>query len=116
MILVDATIWVEHFRFGHKALIDALEGSLVVTHPFVIGELACVNLGQRGATLKLLDQLPKAPVASDAEVRHMIEERELYGSGLGWMDMHLLASVRLMPGGELWTRDKKLKSMSRGLS
>lgn len=115
MILVDTSIWVEHFRWGHDALAEALEGFLVVTHPFVVGELACGNLAERAETLRLLDQLPRAPVASDAEVRHMIEARELFGSGPGWVDMHLLASVRLMPGGELWTRDKKLKALSRGL-
>ena len=115
MILVDTGVWIEHFRWGHDALKLALKGSLIVMHPVVIGELTCGNLAHREETLKLLNQLPKAPVASDDEVRHMIERRELFGSGLGWVDMHLLASVRLMPGGELWTRDKKLKAVSRGL-
>lgn len=113
MILVDTSIWVDHFRHGHPELKEALERQLVVTHPMVIGELACGNLPKRGETLGLLDQLHRAPVASDGEVRHLIEERGLYGSGLGWVDMHLLASVLLIPGGELWTRDKTLKAASR---
>lgn len=115
MILVDTSIWIDHFRFGHPELKDALERQLVVTHPLVIGELACGQLPRRKETLHLLDQLRKAPIASDREVRHLIEERALYGIDLGWVDMHLLASVQLIPGGELWTRDKALKAASRAL-
>jgi predicted nucleic acid-binding protein len=114
MILVDTSIWVEHFRFGHQPLVEALESCLVVTHPFVIGELSCGRLKARTETLRMLDQLPKAPVASDGEVRHLIESRELFGRGLGWVDLHLLASSLLLPGGELWTWDKALKAVSRG--
>ena len=115
MILVDTSMWIDHFRFGHPELKEALERQLVVTHPMVIGELACGNLPKRAETLGLLDQLRKAPEASDREVRHLIEERQLYGSGLGWVDVHLLASALLIPGGELWTRDKALKAASRAL-
>lgn len=106
---------MDHFRFGVPELVEALEQQLVVAHPAVIGELACGMLARRDETLRLLDQLPRSPVASVREVRHLIEQRELYGRGLGWVDMQLLASVLLMPGGELWTRDKKLKAVSRSL-
>ncbi len=115
MILADTSIWIDHFRFGIPDLVAALESNLIVVHPSVDGELACGNLPDRVETLRLLDQLPRSPVASDSEVRHLIEERGLFGSGLGWVDMQLIASVQLLPAGELWTRDRKLKEVWRAI-
>ena len=109
MILVDTSVWIDHFRHGNDKLMRLLESQLVVTHPFVVGELACGSVPNRLVTLHLLDQLPKAPIASDEEVRAMVEARSVFGSGLGWVDMHLLASAQLLAGGQLWTLDRKLK-------
>lgn len=108
MILVDTSVWIDHFRSGNQHLVDLLEQQLVVMHPFVAGELACENLPDRTATLSLLDGLPRSPIASNAEVRAMIENSGLFGTGLGWVDLHLLASVRLMARGRLWTLDERL--------
>lgn len=109
MILVDTSVWVDHLRRGDVGLVDLLERSAVVMHPFVVGELACGNLRDRGSILELLQDLPAAAVASPGEVLTFIERHGLHGRGIGYVDVHLLASVALMPGARLWTRDAKLR-------
>jgi len=106
--LVDTSVWIEHFRAGNPELADLLMEGSVLMHPLIVGELACRNLPDRVRTLQLLDQLPACPVASTVETRFMVEELSLFGSGLGWVDMNLVASVRLRPAGRLWTLDRRL--------
>ena len=77
-------------------------------HPFVLGEVACGNLASRSKVLSLMHDLPKAPVATDAEALHFIERHRLKGRGIGYVDVHLLASVALAGTSTLWTRDARL--------
>jgi predicted nucleic acid-binding protein len=114
LILVDTSVWVDHLRRADKELKSLLNEGLVLTHPFVIGELACGNLKNRDEILALLAALPKAEVASDEEALHLVAERKLYGKGLGWVDVHLLAAARLSQS-PLWTRDKNLGAVAREL-
>jgi predicted nucleic acid-binding protein len=114
MILVDTSVWIEHLRRGSRRLAELLEDDQVVSHPFVLGELACGNLRNRGEILGLLGELPRALVAEHHEVLHLIEDRRLYGRGLGWVDAHLLASC-LMTGCKVWTLDKSLAHVSHTL-
>ena len=107
MILADTSVWVEHFRAGN-ALGELLYESLVLTHPFVIGELACGNLRNRARILADLEALPLAVCASDEEARRLVEDRGLWGRGIGWIDVHLLASA-LLTGCRLWTLDRPLR-------
>jgi predicted nucleic acid-binding protein len=107
MLLADTSVWVEHFRRGEPTLADRLSEGLVLMHPFVSGELACGSLKMRAAVLSNLHALPTAKLASNTEVLQLIEERRLWGRGLGWVDMHLLASALLSHCG-FWTLDKKL--------
>jgi len=116
MILVDTSVWVDHLRRGDTALVSLLERSAVVMHPFVLGELACGSLQDRSAVLGLLRDLPAAEVATDSEVLHCIERHALHGRGIGYVDVHLLASVMLMPGAALWTRDRRLHQVADLLS
>jgi len=111
MILVDTSVWVEHFRKGVPDLGRLLLEDRVLIHPFVIGEIACGNLGQRAEILGRLCQIPAAMVARDMEVLHLIEERHLWGMGIGWIDVHLLASALLTPCG-LWTSDRRLHAVA----
>jgi predicted nucleic acid-binding protein len=108
VILVDTSVWVDHLRSGDTALEDFLDGGRVLVHPFVIGELALGNLRQRDLVLGALSDLPQASVATDQEVLHFIGRRSLSGLGVGYVDAHLLAAVRLTEGASLWTRDKRL--------
>ena len=115
MILVDTSVWVDHLRDGTPALAAALEQGRVLTHPFVLGELACGNLKNRGEVLQLLGELPAAPMASDPEALDFIERRALMGRGIGYVDVHLLASVALAGTAQLWTRDKRLAAVAADL-
>jgi predicted nucleic acid-binding protein len=107
MVLADTSVWIQHFRLREPALADCLGEGVVLMHPFVAGELACGNLKNRAAILSDLQALPQAAVASHAEVLRLIEERPLWGRGLGWIDIHLLAAALLSDCG-LWTLDKRL--------
>jgi predicted nucleic acid-binding protein len=115
VILVDTSVWVDHLRRGDPQLVDLLERFQVVMHPFVVGELACGSLSERETVLELLQDLPPAVVAEGDEVLAFIEGHTLHGRGLGYVDVHLLASVLLTEGTSLWTRDKRLHSVARTL-
>jgi hypothetical protein len=108
LILVDTSVWVDHLRRGDPGLVDLLERSSVVMHPFVVGEIACGSLRDRESILELLQDLPPAVVANSDEVLQFIERHVLHGKGIGYVDVHLLASVALTEGAKLWTRDMKL--------
>lgn len=115
MILVDTSVWIDHLRRADAQLIELLERTEVVMHPFVVGELACGNLADRATLLELLQALPAAVVAGHDEVLGFIERRSLHGQGIGYVDAHLLASVALTPGVALWTRDKPLRASAEAL-
>ncbi|MCP9899323.1 type II toxin-antitoxin system VapC family toxin [Cyanobium sp. Cruz CV13-4-11] len=116
MILVDTSVWVNHLRCGLPRLATRLQDGEVLIHPWVMGELACGNLRDRGQVLSLLQGLPAAVVASDEEVLLLIERDQLMGRGVGYVDVHLLASARLS-GCHLWTQDRRLAAvaMEQGL-
>ena len=108
MILADTSVWVDHLRVGNKALAGLLDSGLILVHPFVIGELALGRLHEREIILVAVSELPKITVATDAEVLAFIGRHALFGRGIGYIDVHLLAAVRLSPGSKLWTRDNRL--------
>lgn len=108
MILVDTSVWVDHLRRGDSELAASLETGEVFCHDFVIGELACGRLSARAEILRLLADLPRAPVVEHEEVIAFVERHELAGVGIGWIDAHLLASARLAQLG-LRTRDHRLR-------
>ncbi len=107
MILVDTSIWVDHLRRGNGRLAALLEEGQVLTHPFVVGELACGSLRNRVEVLTLLGTLPEAKVAEHQEVMEFVERDRIFGRGIGWIDAHLLASA-LLSGTTLWTVDQQL--------
>lgn len=115
MILVDTSIWIDHLRQCDERLSKLLNQGLVLAHPFVIGELALGSLQNRAAILGALQDLQQAPVATESEVLSFIEQNALYGIGIGYIDAHLLAAVRLSPGTTLWTRDKRLLAAGTSL-
>lgn len=112
MILVDSSVWVDHLRTGEPSLVELLNNSQVLIHPFVVGELACGNLKNRKVVLPLLQDLPTVPVATDEEVLFFIERHGLMGRGIGYVDAHLLAAVVLAGTEQLWTRDKRLGAVA----
>ena len=108
MILVDTSIWISHFRYGNPRLETLLLNGEVACHPFIIGELACGNLKNRQEILSLLKALPTTMTADHYEALHFIEQHQLMDMGLGYVDVHLLASA-LLSTILLWTKDKGLK-------
>lgn len=113
-MLVDTSVWVDHFRRGDAALSGLLSRAEVECHPFIIGELACGSLRRRSEVLSLLESLPQVPVGSHNEVLTFVERRRLMGRGIGWIDAHLLASASLA-GVLLWTHDRHLSEVARTL-
>lgn len=107
MILADTSIWVNHFRHGEPYLQRALIDGKVLIHPFVLGEIACGSLHSRSRTLTYLGKLPSVILATHDEVLTLLQEHNLFGKGLGWVDAHLLASARLSRC-RLWTLDTRL--------
>ena len=114
MMLVDTSVWIDHLRQGDAELAAALQAGQVGAHPFVVGELACGNLRARAEVLGLLQSLPPLAVATDKEVLFFMDEHALMGRGIGYVDVHLLASARL-GGALLWTRDQRLHAIATEL-
>lgn len=114
MVLVDTSVWVVHLREGNIDLERLLNEGDVVCHPFIAGELACGNLKNRTEILSLLQALPTATQAEHEEVMQFIENHQLMGKGLGYIDMHLLASA-LLTEVPIWTLDKRLDEISTEL-
>lgn len=106
-MIVDTSVWVQHLRKGEPRLREQLELGIITVHPFTIGELACGNLRNRIEVLSLLASLPQAPMVDQSELLGFIERERLFGRGIGWIDVHLLASARLS-GVQLWTFDRRL--------
>jgi predicted nucleic acid-binding protein len=117
MILVDTSVWIDHLRKGNADLRSLLYENRIVTHPFVIGEISCGHLGNREEILQLLEALPQTQTAEHYEVLRLIEQEHLYGTGIGWVDAHLIAAA-LLSRSKLWTLDKHLSRVihSLGLS
>ena len=114
MILVDTSIWINHLRTPSKLLAQLLDLEQVLTHPFVVGELACGNLANRKEIISLLHSLPFAPKADDDEVLFFIERHKLMGRGLGLVDAHLLASSTI-GRASIWTAANNLRLAARDL-
>ncbi|HEX3374695.1 MAG TPA: PIN domain-containing protein [Edaphobacter sp.] len=115
MILVDSSVWVDHLRRDEAGMRRLLGAGQVLSHPFVIGELAMGRFNRRDLLLKELMDLPSAKVAEDDEVLQFVSRYRLFESGVGYIDAHLLAAVRLMPGTLVWTRDKRLFEVASNL-
>jgi predicted nucleic acid-binding protein len=108
MVLVDTSVWISHFRQADKRLQTLLMEGKIVCHPFIIGEMACGRLNNRKEILGLMEALPKSVQASHEEVLYFIEEKQLMGCGLGYVDVHILAST-VLTGSRLWTLDQGLQ-------
>lgn len=108
MTLVDTSVWIDHFRSENSSLSSLLEDGAVLTHPFVIGELACGALRNRRRILSDLAELPQANTASDDEVLQLVERRSLWGKGIGWIDCHLIGAA-ILSDCTLWTLDAALQ-------
>ena len=119
MILVDTSIWIDHINNGPNGhLNDLLAGESVVVHPFVFGEIAMGSLKSRQAQLTFLGDLHTIRIAEELEVRSLVENEKLHGTGLSYVDAHLLTAVIAEPAGSLarlWTKDGRLREQAERL-
>ena len=111
MVLVDTSVWVSHLRETHAHLVALLNDGEVACHPFIVGELACGNLKNRTIILSLLEALPMAAAVEHEEALAFVESRRLMGKGLGYVDVHLLASA-VLSRFPIWTLDKRLDQVA----
>ena len=116
MVLADTSIWIDYFRRSDLRLARFLDRGDVVMHPFVIGELVLGYVPKISEMIDDLRTLSKAIVANADEVLKFISDRKLSGSGIGYVDAHLLASAALAPETFVWTRDKRLHTAALSLS
>lgn len=112
-VLVDTSVWIDHFRNRSDELISLISLDLAMIHPMVIGEIACgTPPSPRAITLGDLSLLQSSNQASLSEVLEFIEREKLYGLGCGIVDLTLLASTLITPGTTLWTTDKRLSELA----
>jgi predicted nucleic acid-binding protein len=115
MIIADTMVWADFISHGDDRLMDLLNREATLMHPYVRGEISLGNLANRAVILADLDALPKAPIVHHDEVLALIESAQLFGTGVGFVDAHLLASTLLLAEGRLWTRDRCLHGAAERL-
>lgn len=114
-VLVDAAVWVDHFRRRNEQLVALLEAGLVVCHPYVVVEVACGTPPGRRHVIDLLSDLEATPMATHSELLGLLARRKLYGRGCGFVDLGLLASSLLADQTFLWTFDRRLDALAAEL-
>ncbi len=112
MILIDTSVWVDHFRSENRILTTLLMQGAIVMHEFVVGELAVGNFRNRKSMLNLLDSIPKLSKLTHDEFIYFLEKNSIYGKGVGFVDIHLLGSTKLA-GVKIWTLDKRLLELAK---
>jgi predicted nucleic acid-binding protein len=116
VILADTSIWVDHLARGDDMMTSLLDAEAVLMHPFVMGEIALGNLPRRVEALSNLNKLPKSVTVDSTEVLHFIERNDIFGTGIGYVDAHLLVATALTADVRLWTRDKRLRTVTERLA
>jgi len=114
-VLLDTSVWIRHFRESNDEVVRLLEEQQVMTHPFVVAEIACGSLKNRINTLSYLKALQALPIVTIDEVLTFIESRELFSKGVGFVDVQLLASVLICENVFLWTTDNRLEAIASEL-
>lgn len=114
-VLLDTSIWIRHFKTSNLRVVQLLESESVVSHEFVVAEMACGSLKSREETLGYLKELITLPTVSTQEVLLLIETKKLYSRGIGLIDAQLLASTLIVPDTQLWTADKRLENIAHEL-
>lgn len=112
MIVIDTSVWIDHLRRANGHLSELVAEGRALQHPAVIGELALGSIPQRDRFIASLDRMPRVDVVSDSHLLGIIGECALHGSGIGYVDAHLIASTRATDGARLWTSDKRLAAQA----
>jgi len=115
VILADTSVWVGHLRAHDDTLAGLLDRAAVCIHPYIVGEIGLGSLRRRGIVLRSLSSLPRASVATDREVLGFVERHALFGRGIGYVDVCLLAATSLTPNARIWTHDRRLHAVATEL-
>ena len=115
-VLVDSSVWVAHFKRRNGQLVELLEQGVVICHPYIVGELACGTPPARKDIVRMLAELESAPVATQEELLALMDTRQLFGRGCGFVDISLLAASLLSETARIWTLDKRLESLATELN
>ena len=113
IVLADTSVWTDHIRYGDPQMEVLADRERLLMHPYVVAELQMGNLRSRKRFLGSLQKMDMATRASDEEVSTLVETHRLFGTGLSWIDAHLLTSVLLMDDVRLWTRDRRLNAAAQ---
>jgi len=116
MILADTSVWIDYLRSGDALLSEQLSQANLLMHSMILGELAMGNFKNRQLLLQRWGGLPLIQTATDTQVLSLIDTHQLMGKGIGWIDVHLLTAVSLADRVQLWTRDKRLKTIAETLN
>lgn len=116
MIIVDTSIWVDHLRGIDSPLDDILGSGSELLHPHVYGELLLNGLPKRGPFAEKIQSLKPAPLAASADVAAFILWAQLAGTGVGYVDAHLLVSAKMIGNGMIMTKDKNLAAQATRLA
>ena len=108
MIVIDSSVWIDHLRRTNPHLTQLIVGGFALQHPAVIGELALGSVPQRARFIKSLEQMPRVDVVTESDLLGFIDQHGLHGTGIGYVDAHLIASTLATQGASLWTSDKRL--------
>jgi predicted nucleic acid-binding protein len=111
LIIVDTSVWADHFRARDSELIEVISGGQIVQHPYVTGELALGNPSDRSAMFAILSSLPQIGPEAPQRFLDFVERQALGGTGIGFVDANLLASASAT-GARVWSRDKKLAAQA----
>ncbi|THV12306.1 type II toxin-antitoxin system VapC family toxin [Rhizobium rhizophilum] len=113
MILVDTSIWIDHFRYGDAELRKIITDDRLLCHPYVVGKLALGSLRERDAVIAFLAAQREATIATHTEVMTVIDRHSIFSMGIGYTDAHLLTSTLLDRRASIWTRDKRLAAAAQ---
>jgi predicted nucleic acid-binding protein len=117
MVLVDTSVWIR-FIYGREPYLHDLDRLLalgeVVSHQLVYGELLMGDPGGQRTFLAAYSHLPQASMVPHAEAVHLVNHKRLHGRGVGWIDVHLLASA-LVGGFQFWTADERCAAVAQEL-
>lgn len=111
-VLVDSSVWVGHFKQRNEYLVSLLEGGSVVCHPYIVAEVACGTPPSRKAIISMMTEMESTPIATQDELLTMLDTRQLYGRGCGFVDLSLLASALLSEKTRIWTFDKRFEQLA----
>ena len=114
-VIIDSSVWIDHIRLPEPEMIYLLGGARVVQHPFVTIEVALGSLKNRVGITAMFSDLPQAVTATHRRLLEYIETAELHGTGIGFVDAHLLASADTADDIRIWTRDRRLAKQAERL-